>query len=800
VGGRGDPAKNQGPRFAVEGSGLAAAHSALQPVAEAEGSGAAEALADGAGRLPWPGAGVGAPNDELFYSLRASSVAEPRATGEHLHAQANEEKDREGSTARVGARAAESPPGRNEPVPVGSGRPGLATPSRGGLLAQGCTAPPEDASRPETLETEGGLRPNPSAEPGPSEELLIWEVDYGDPERPGSIPYKTTANLEGVRMMIINDHKQVYYPILQVHVQGLTMALEDKAPGLRGDTDIRVMASYYNKSLDAWEPLLERAHLRLSAEQDELQSRVHAGFRGPVNLNFSEELFENVLPAYIAFQKAQSATDLDSSHQPMAEEAGTARGGPGPSERLPGGPSCASAPADSRAGQSAPTHQALVAERTKEPRQLPGRAGTGQSLPPASTVRAQSRPLVLARRRNLEFKVAPYRVVNLTAKKLMIRRCDLATAAASRALGAQDLGQTRAPAHGTHAGSSDAAGRHGQQSRQGPQGSTSRGQPGRFQNNLARHPILQHSQLRQEGIQHTGAAGTGARQGHQALQGFQSSSPAPPVRKSQLPGRYPLDSGGSVDFEVDDEEEARQLIRSSNDDRARRQTFIDIIFDEGRSERDKIRAYNLSNLGLHQHPFSSEPYDFVIFGMSPSASEVRKTFVLRSPFVIYNKTESTYMLKIVKHQTSEEKVLKLAPGEGYPLSLSELRAKIMLCTGQDFASSEANPPRQEEIWSSHFKVSNFLQKPEISKKKFFVYHARQFSMVFLQPGEFFPSWDICIKVPLVVRNALPVGLRLRTHLVRRYVQPRSPLLSSQTKKEIVSEKAPAEYSLEKQGS
>ena len=48
-----------------------------------------------------------------------------------------------------------------------------------------------------------------------------------------------------------------------------------------------------------------------------------------------------------------------------------------------------------------------------------------------------------------------------------------------------------------------------------------------------------------------------------------------------LPSKYLLDSGGSIDYEVDDEEEARQLIKSSQDDLSRKQDFVDIIFENG---------------------------------------------------------------------------------------------------------------------------------------------------------------------------------------------------------------------------
>lgn len=270
-----------------------------------------------------------------------------------------------------------------------------------------------------------------------------------------------------------------------------------------------------------------------------------------------------------------------------------------------------------------------------------------------------------------------------------------------------------------------------------------------------------------------------------------------------MPSKYFIDSGGSVDYEVDYEEEAKQLIMGSKDTKTRKQDFIDIIFGEGKSEKDKIRAYNLANQDLHQHPFSTEQYDFIVFGMSMGASKIKKTFTLRSPFIIFNKTTRIYMLKIIKYQSSEAKVLQIAPGEGYPLSQQELRCKILLSTYDDYYQAQEHPDsptlRPEEIWSSHFKVSTLFQKHDIAKKKFFLYHARQFSMVFVQPGQFFPAWDICIKVPLIIRNTLPFDLQIRTYHVKKYILPRSMLLSSQTKKDIVPEATPTEYVIPKQG-
>jgi len=118
----------------------------------------------------------------------------------------------------------------------------------------------------------------------------------------------------------------------------------------------------------------------------------------------------------------------------------------------------------------------------------------------------------------------------------------------------------------------------------------------------------------------------------------------------------------------------------------RKQDYIDIVFEEGKENQDKIRHYNLANLDTHTHVFSQENYDFIVYGMVMTESNVRKTFMMRSPFIIYNKTSSTYMLKIAKSSKTkeEEKVLQISPGDGYPLSHLELLSKIMFSTYKDY--------------------------------------------------------------------------------------------------------------------
>ncbi len=70
--------------------------------------------------------------------------------------------------------------------------------------------------------------------------------------------------------------------------------------------------------------------------------------------------------------------------------------------------------------------------------------------------------------------------------------------------------------------------------------------------------------------------------------------------------------------------------------------------------------------------------------MSIDAGNVGKTFTLRNPFIIFNKTETKYFLKIIKYQSNESKIIPLEPEEGYPLSCHEFKSKIMFATACDY--------------------------------------------------------------------------------------------------------------------
>ena len=49
-------------------------------------------------------------------------------------------------------------------------------------------------------------------------------------------------------------------------IERILLVLNNKDDSLKGETDIKLMVSYYNNNLDVWEPFLEKTNLKLSIE------------------------------------------------------------------------------------------------------------------------------------------------------------------------------------------------------------------------------------------------------------------------------------------------------------------------------------------------------------------------------------------------------------------------------------------------------------------------------------------------------------------------------------------------------
>jgi len=69
-------------------------------------------------------------------------------------------------------------------------------------------------------DSESNQRPLSLDDRGSEEdELIVWRLDYGDQESYSGVESRTSVNLSGIHMMIINDRKNVFYPILQMNIE-----------------------------------------------------------------------------------------------------------------------------------------------------------------------------------------------------------------------------------------------------------------------------------------------------------------------------------------------------------------------------------------------------------------------------------------------------------------------------------------------------------------------------------------------------------------------------------------------------
>lgn len=72
-------------------------------------------------------------------------------------------------------------------------------------------------------------------------------------------------------------------------------------------------------------------------------------------------------------------------------------------------------------------------------------------------------------------------------------------------------------------------------------------------------------------------------------------------------------------------------------------------------------------------------------------------------------------------------------------------------------------------------------------------------MIFIQPTKFRQAWDICIKVPMIIKNALPFNLKILTSAIKQYQQTLVVNQNQQARKHIQYEAEPVETIIPRQG-
>ncbi|CDW82625.1 ph domain containing protein [Stylonychia lemnae] len=204
-------------------------------------------------------------------------------------------------------------------------------------------------------------------------------------------------------------------------------------------------------------------------------------------------------------------------------------------------------------------------------------------------------------------------------------------------------------------------------------------------------------------------------------------------KKSNIPKEYSLMPGEQVDYEVDYEEEAKQLMRISRDELVRKHDYINVIFNQG-------------------IPSSDIKDDYIGFGVK--FENMRKVFMLRSPYVVNNMTDQDYQLKILEEDGKTIiKIVEFKPMQCYPIGYEDMN--------QRFSISSALAPNQ---WSNSIKFKTIIDKVPKNTTTY-LYHGKQFSVITKEKSEFKKCYNINIKTPVIIKNALPCNLRVRSKLI-----------------------------------
>ena len=157
---------------------------------------------------------------------------------------------------------------------------------------------------------------------------------------------------------------------------------------------------------------------------------------------------------------------------------------------------------------------------------------------------------------------------------------------------------------------------------------------------------------------------------------------------------------------------------SSRNDLVHKHDFINIQPQGFDQVPQDLVSCDLANSEPRKFKLSDQAYHYIVFGREINeASLVKKSYIIRSPFIIFNKTSVTFVLKVcakkAKVMSSDDQIVILEPGEGLPIKIEQIDKQVVFTTKQDYQELEGGLGDPGSIWSQHFKISNFFNKSAI---------------------------------------------------------------------------------------
>mmetsp|Transcript_43263 Transcript_43263/g.41637 ORF Transcript_43263/g.41637 Transcript_43263/m.41637 type:complete len:470 (+) Transcript_43263:964-2373(+) len=222
-----------------------------------------------------------------------------------------------------------------------------------------------------------------------------------------------------------------------------------------------------------------------------------------------------------------------------------------------------------------------------------------------------------------------------------------------------------------------------------------------------------------------------------------------------IPKEYSVKPGEQIDYEVDYEEEARQLMRISKDELIRRHDFVKVVFEMKHNLYSVITGVNLRDNKHYRHDFEDSGVDYIAYGVT--FENMRKILTFRNPYTIQNMTCFNYQLKLIGH--TSERIVPLKPGQCYPVSVEDMNRRFSICN----ASNSSNE------WSNPIKILTVIDRLPKNTTTY-LYHGKQFSIVIKEKTAFAKTYSINIKSPVIMKNALPCNLRIKTNVIKEAIK------------------------------
>ena len=140
---------------------------------------------------------------------------------------------------------------------------------------------------------------------------------------------------------------------------------------------------------------------------------------------------------------------------------------------------------------------------------------------------------------------------------------------------------------------------------------------------------------------------------------------------------------------------------------------------------------------------------------------LKKYLIIRSEFVISNKTSRVYKIRFMNSEQGQEvKIVEIYPGQSYPLKEIDKRLYFQIAFLQHKVDIEGVLTHKSE-WSKSHSIKTIIKSVPLDHT-IYLFHGDSYSILIRQESEIEKTFNINIKTPIILYNCLPCSLHLQT--------------------------------------